>query len=295
MMPANHPLGIAAALGSAASWALGAFLFKALGELLSPLALTLAKGACGLLFLGGVMALLGVEPTGLRPLTLLAVSGLLGIALGDTFFFRALQGLGPQPLLLLAVFGQALTLVLAMLCLGEAPPSGTWLGGALVLAGVATVLSGNLPPPGRSTRARALCFGLLAVGCMAASSVIAKAGLTEQAGTIQATFIRLLAGTLGVFGLGMTTGRLKVWVKPLRDGKCLLQFLLSVCVVTFGGFWLGLVAFQYTSVAVASILTSTEPVFALILGASLLGETITVRAAAGTAATILGVIFLSTL
>lgn len=288
-----NALGALAALGSAASWAIGAFLFKALGEVLSPLAMTLAKGGCSLVLLGGVMALAGAGPLEGRSLAILAASGLLGIALGDTFFFQALQGLGPQPLLVLAVLGQVLTIVLAVLCLGEAPVFGTWIGISLVTAGVAIVLHGTLVGAEGTTKLRGVAFGLLAVVCMSASSVVAKAGLGEHSDTIQATFVRMLAGTVGVFGFGMTTRRLSAWVVPFRDWRLVVRFVISVCVVTFGGFWLGIVAFKYTSVAVASTLTSTEPVFALVLAAVLFRERVTVPAVAGTVLTLLGVVFLS--
>jgi predicted methyltransferase len=39
----ENVIGITAALGSAASWAVGSFLFKSLGEVFSPLAMTLSK------------------------------------------------------------------------------------------------------------------------------------------------------------------------------------------------------------------------------------------------------------
>jgi drug/metabolite transporter (DMT)-like permease len=87
MLDANVT-GALAALGSAASWAVGSFLFKALGEVLSPLAMTLSKGVCSLVLLGIIMLLIGPESQNLGSLALLAASGLLGIALGDTFFLR---------------------------------------------------------------------------------------------------------------------------------------------------------------------------------------------------------------
>jgi drug/metabolite transporter (DMT)-like permease len=327
MVVEGHALGVMAALGSAAAWAVGAFLFKALGEVLSPLALTLAKGACSLVFLGAVMVLLGAQPMNGRALLLLSTSGLLGIALGDTFFFQALQGLGPQPLLVLAVLGQVLTAVLGVVCLGEKLTLGAWLGVGLVIAGVTIVMQGELSqeeaategvnpdskpvksetvalidPPADlnvslqlpfavSTRSGVI-FGLLAVVCMSVSTIVAKAGLGESGETIQATFVRMMAGTLGVFCYGLAVGRLGQWVMPLRNARLFVLFLASVVVITFGGFWLSMVAFKYTSVAVASTLTSTEPIFALILAALIFREKVTLRAAAGTLTTALGVGFI---
>ena len=122
-MDMNYAIGAGAALGSAASWALGAILFKKLGESLSSLAMTLVKGAASLLLLG--LALLAVragivpgiqwEIIGNKDLALLALSGVLGIAVGDTLFFEALQELGPHLLVVLILLGQVLTVVLAVI------------------------------------------------------------------------------------------------------------------------------------------------------------------------------------
>jgi drug/metabolite transporter (DMT)-like permease len=79
-------IGAAAALGSAASWALGSVLFKMLGDKLEPVALTFAKGLLGVLMLGGALLFLGFQPVRFDSILLLTLSGLLGIAIGDTFF-----------------------------------------------------------------------------------------------------------------------------------------------------------------------------------------------------------------
>jgi drug/metabolite transporter (DMT)-like permease len=284
--------GITAALGSAASWAVGSFLFKALGEVLSPVAMTLAKGVCSLALLGIIMVLMGPESPALGSFALLVVSGLLGIALGDTFFFEALNGLGPQPLLVLAVLGQVLTVVLAVLFLHESPTPGAWIGVFLVIGGVAAVLQAKLTGEDKATGLRGVAFGLLAVVCMCASNIVAKAALEGDSDTIQATFVRMLAGTLGVFVFGLGTKQLTTWVSPFRSPRLLLLFVVSVGVVTFGGFWLSMVAYKHIPVSIASCLTSTEPVFALILAAVLWKERITLQVAGGTLATVLGVVFL---
>jgi drug/metabolite transporter (DMT)-like permease len=284
--------GITAALGSAASWAVGSFLFKALGEVFSPLALTLSKGVLSLGLLGAVMVVMGPESQGFGSLALLALSGLLGIALGDTFFFEALNGLGPQPLLVLAVLGQVLTVVAAVVFLHESPTLGAWIGVCLVIAGVAAVLQAKLTGEEKATGLRGIAFGLLAVVCMCASNIVAKAALQERSDTIEATFVRMCAGTLGVLLFGLATKRLTAWVVPLRDLRMLGLFIVSVAVVTFGGFWLSMVAYKYIPVSIASCLTSTEPVFALILAAALWKEKLTVRVVGGTLATMLGVVFI---
>jgi drug/metabolite transporter (DMT)-like permease len=289
----ENVIGITAALGSAASWAVGSFLFKSLGEVFSPLAMTLSKGVFSLVLLGAVLMVMGPGSQGLDSFAMLALSGLLGIALGDTFFFEALSGLGPQPLLVLAVLGQVLTVISAVLFLHESPTLGAWTGVALVIIGVTVVLRGKLTGDERATGLRGIGFGLLAVICMCASNLVAKAALREGSDTIAATFIRMAAGTLGVLLLGLTTHRLKAWVSPFRDLRMFRLFLIAVVVVTFGGFWLSMVAYKYMPVSIASSLTSTEPVFALILAAILWKERPSLPVLVGTLATVLGVALIS--
>src|SRR5882672_4101026 len=82
-------IGIAAALGSAGSWALGAILFKRIGESMSPLAMTLVKSAVSVVFLGIALLFLGFSNVTPQNLWLMIASGLVGIAIGDTLFFAA--------------------------------------------------------------------------------------------------------------------------------------------------------------------------------------------------------------
>ncbi len=292
----NETLGILAALGSAASWAVGSILFKRLGETLSPLAMTLFKGGISLLLLGAVLAATGGFDGGSpRALLILAASGLLGIAVGDALFFGALQRLGPHALAVIFTLGQVLTVILAVLLLGERPAPVAWAGIALILAGVSVVLhariardqaaqapAGDSAPTPTSTGARrGIVLGLLSVIAMSLSILLAKEPLAEVS-AMQATFVRMLAGTLGMFAFGLATRRLGRWTIPFRDPRLQLRFLAAVTVITFGGFWLSLVALKQLDVAVANTLISTEPLFVLPLAAVFLGEPVTVPALAGT-------------
>lgn len=279
---------MAAALGSAASWALGSVLFKLLGDRLPPISLTFAKGVAGLVMLG-----LALAPTGFRaieawPLVLLALSGLLGIAVGDTFFFIALRNLGAHAIVVLLTLGQVLTVLLALVWLGERPTLIEWLGIALVVTGITIVMWIRLSnEEGSSTRVGIL-WGLAAVVCMSVSIIIAKEAL-ESTGSLQATFVRMLAGTLGIFLFASLTRQLGANLKPLLEPRFAGLFLVSVAVVTFGGFWLSLMAIEKTDVAIANTLGSTEPLFALPLAAFVLKETITVPIVFGCVLAVIGI------
>lgn len=284
-------IGIAAALGSAASWAVGSILFKQLGERISSLALTLSKGMVSVALLGVAVALTGYQTIDRQPLLLLILSGLLGVALGDTFFFEALQDLGPHALVVLLMLGQVFTIILAVLFLGEMPTPAGWLGIALVVLGIAMVLLTKLSSEKQASRLRGIIFGLLSVLCMSVSIIIAKKALLSVS-AIQATFIRMLSGTLAMFFFGSVTQRLARWAMPFKDLKLVGFFLVSVCIVTFGGFWLSLVAIKNVSVPIANTLNSTEPLFVLPLAAIFLKEPISLAAVIGTLISILGIVLI---
>lgn len=284
--------GIVAALGSAASWSLGTLLFNRV-ERLSAFALTLVKGVMSVALLAA-LAFAVERAGGLDALSFayLAASGVLGIAIADTLFFAALQSIGPRALVLVSTLGQVFTVLLAVVLLGE-PIGPRELGGvALVLAGVA---AGVFPDPSapRTQSARGILLGIASVLCMSVSAILTKQGV-RSASTVDATLVRMAAGTAGMVVVGALTGQLGPWLAPVRHTAVLGQLFVAVCVITFGGFWLTVVAFKYSTVTVASSLIATEPLFILPLSALFLRERITTRAVTGAAVATAGVVVLCT-
>ncbi|MEQ1638145.1 MAG: DMT family transporter [Methylococcales bacterium] len=287
-------IGSLAALGSAASWALGAILFKQLGEHLPPAAMTLAKGVISTLLLGCVLTWIGYEAVDQKTLGLLIGSGLLGIALGDTFFFAALRNLSAYVVVVFFMLGQVLTALFAILWFGEivAPPA--IVGIVLTIFGITLVLWSQCwdeKDPGASN-VTGIFYGLLSMLCMSGSVLIAKQALNVTP-TIQATFIRMLAGMLGVMIFSLFTRQTLGFIKPFANVKFSLQFLVSVGIVTFGGFWLSMVGIKYLDVAIANTLNSTEPLFALPLAVIFLKERVTPLIILGCLISICGVILLT--
>ena len=255
--------------------------------------MTLVKGVISVLLLGSLSLLLGeFADIGIEAYYYLAISGLLGIAISDTFFFSALKELGPRAIILLATVGQVFTVVLAVILLGESLNLYGWIGIAFIVSGIVIGIY-----PGDSNRGKAslkgIVFGLISVLSMSISVILMKKGLHDTS-TIYATFIRMLAGSMGMLFLGVLTNRLGRWVKPFRDSRLILQFSLAVFVVTFGGFWLAVVAFKYTTVSIANSLISMEPIFIIPLSVIFLKEKLTTHAVVGAVISVVGVITLCT-
>jgi drug/metabolite transporter (DMT)-like permease len=282
-------IGILAALGSAASWALGAVVFKKLGDQLSSPAMTLVKSFMSAVLLGIVLLLVGWTNFSRDALVLLIASGVLGIAFGDTLFFAALKELTPHTLIMLLTSGQVLTILMAVVFLGDKPTVTAWVGMALVISGIFLVVRANLSGEKKKSPLKGIILGGLSVICMSTSYVIAKKPLDEPGSAMEATFIRMVAGGITMLIIFLFTGQAKNWWQPFRNSGLLGQFFLSVAMITFGGFWLTFVAFKQLDVSIASTLTSVEPLFVLPMGLIFLREKVTVTAVVGSVVAVAGI------
>jgi drug/metabolite transporter (DMT)-like permease len=283
-------LGYLAALGSALAWAFCSILFHKIGEVAAPAGMNLGKCLIGTVYLGIVMLIIGFEPIDTRTFLLLGVSGLLGIAVGDTFFFKALVSIGPRLTVLLATLGPVLTIVLAVVFLQEKLSLYSWIGAALTLTGVNIVLWDEGSPDDRSNKKwlSGIVYAVLASLCMALGIITAKVGVAETS-AMQANLIRIFWGGIGLSLWGLAGNNLKSWMSPFKNTPMMKLILFSVFVVIFGGFWLSLVALKFIDASIASILNSTEPLFILPLTAIFLKEKVTMRGIVGTVVAVTGV------
>ncbi len=274
---------------SACSWALGAILWRRLGERLSSYGMNLAKTAIGALFLGVFLLAAGAGPVDARSAAYLALSGIVGIAVGDTFFFLALMELGPRRASLMGSLNPVAIAVAAAVFLGERPTPAAWAGIGAASFGVGWVLWERAgTAPGEASASLGIRYGILSVLCTAGGVLLAKVGVAAVP-TVHAAWIRLVAGAAGLALWGASRAELGRWVEPLRQGALLAKVAVVVAVVVFGGFWLSLVALKHIDAAVAGPLNATAPLFILPMSAVLMKERLSLRAVLGAGIAVGGV------
>lgn len=283
-------LGGLAALASAASWAFGGILWRRIGDEISPFAMNLSKGVVGLLYLTAALWTLGISHFSARDFLFLGLSGLLGIACGDTFFFIALMNLGPRLSELLGAVAPVFTALAAFLILHERPSPASWVGIFLIVGGVAWVLNERLPANDIvRDKALGIRYGLLSVACMTAGVILAKLALVSVQ-PMEATLVRMSWGVAGLVAWGSLKHGLKE-VRPLFKSPALLgKVCFAVFVGLFGGFWMFLVALKYASATTAATLNSTSPLFILPMAAYFQKEKISRRAVIGAFIAVGGII-----
>lgn len=281
-------LGIIAAITSAASWAFGTLMFDRLGKHVPPVGITFIKGSLSIVF----MALLtlfcnGFASIGSIECLYLALSGIIGIAIGDTLFFKSLKDLGPKVQVLFFMLGQVVTMILSFVFLGEILSVKEYVGALILLVGVMVVIWEK--QEGHPNKTRGIIYGLLSILCFSTSSIIIKYAIADI-DVVSATFYRMFFGTVGVLFVGVSSKKIRNWVSPLKDLKILGLFVLNVLVITFGGFLLSTVAIKYISVSLASVLSTTEPIFVLLFAFLINQDKATRRELLGAAITIFGLL-----
>jgi drug/metabolite transporter (DMT)-like permease len=282
--------GEVCSLASAACWALGVIAYKRLGESLPPFPLNLFKN--GLVFaLLLVLCLFVSGPADWRfeasELAITLVSGLVGIGLADTLYFRALNALGAARMGVLGNLYSPFVILLSAGFLGERLTAGQFAGFALVSAGVLVIASVGHAGLAPARRARAFALGALSIVAMAVAIVMVKRVL-EGHSVWTVSLLRVGGGVAGLLVFGWVNGEsmrkhfdlgARRWVL-LAVAALLGQFLAML-------FWMA--GYKYTSASVAAVLNETASVFIVLFAWLLLGEAIARRKLVGIALTLGGV------
>ena len=266
------PLGEIASLGAAACWAVGLTLFRRDVRAIGARQVNLFKGLVGTTLFLVCLSLTGARPIPADAQVFLLLSGVVGLALGDTLLFRALADLGPHRTALVFLLGPVLTAAGGWTFLGESLRAGQMAGIVLAVAGVAVVVrSRPAGPQAGEPTLRGTLFGLAAAACQAGGVLLAKRGL-DGADPLAATALRLGAATAALALVGLFRHELRRDLGRLFAPGPLARLLPAVLVATFLGLWLMQLGIKHTQSAVANALHSTTPLFTLPIALFLLRE-----------------------
>lgn len=226
-VPITNFGGELAALGAAFLWALSAAIYAHLGQKIPPLVLNLSKGVIAIAFIAFTLILQGdYLPTDINAITLtfLLLSGVVGIGLGDTFYFEALNNLGARRTLLVQALAPPLAALIALIFLHESLSLKAWVGIFLTVLGVAWVISERVPVSASKAvnLLRGISFALLSAIGQAGGAVLSRAALAETTiSPLWSTLLRLVGG-VSILLLWMPFKQpLNLWLKPLQSKQLL--------------------------------------------------------------------------
>jgi drug/metabolite transporter (DMT)-like permease len=287
-------IGELAALGAAFLWAASTVIYSLLGQNISPLRLNCLKGSVAIVLMSLTLLLTRQSLPGLTftPTILLALSGIIGIGLGDTAYFLALNQLGARRTLLTETLAPPISATIALVAFGETLQPQAWCGILLTLIGVAWVITERTPgiTTASANPTRGVIWGLLSASGQAIGGVLARLALLESDITpLWSALVRSGAGTLTALILLLLSSRNFRREPPIAwSAKLIGAITLSSLGGTFLGLWLQQISLKFIPVGIAQTLTGTSPLFVLPIAAAL-GEKISPRAILGVLLAMLGI------
>jgi drug/metabolite transporter (DMT)-like permease len=291
-------MGEAAALATALLWACTSLFFTASAERIGAARLNLVRLTFALAFIAaGHQLLFGTLHFAASPTQLiyLAVSGAIGLVVGDLFLFRALILIGPRATLLIMTLWPAIAATIAWLWLGERLGALSLAGMAVTLGGIAWSIAGRAAGPDRRPLSIAgIGCGLAGALGQATALALAKRGLDGMDSELSGSFVRMAAAVALVWNVSLVQGamgRLDL-LGALRNGRAMVLAAAGALTGPTIGVWLSLVAATHGSLGVVATLMSLSTVFVIPLSAWFRRERPTIHEWLGAVVAVAGVALL---
>jgi drug/metabolite transporter (DMT)-like permease len=285
-------LGESAALLTSLCWSLNSVCFMVAGRRVGSASVNLGR----LLMAWGVLILVHLLVYG-SPFPLhaggarigwLAVSGLIGFALGDAVLFEAFVLIGARLAMLLMTLSPIFSALLAWLFLGQAMSFPKLAAMAVTLGGIAWVVWGDGDHETHPHLWRGVLLGVGGALGQSVGLVFSKFGLAGDFPPISANLIRVTAGVLALLLYFGATGRLRGTLGSLRDGRATAFIGLGAVTGPVLGVVLSLIAIARAPMGVAATLMSLSPVILLPVSHFVFKEKVGGHAILGTLVTLVG-------
>ena len=284
--------GALAALGSAVAWAVTSLLARSLMSELGSVGLNAIRSTIGgALLIAWVLATAGAgafTAISASAWLLLGLSIVTAIALGDTVFFESTRAIGVGRAMTISTTYPLGAAVIAAAFLDEPVTVPIAVGSLVTMAGLVLIVA---PWAERAPEER-FWFGVGAAAiaslAWAVSTVLVKPPLSEM-GPVTAQAIRLPVASMVLWLTPWARSVPRAFVRSSRAVQIRIAILGAITSVSSVMFVAGV---KHAGVAVASILSSTAPMFAIPFAVVFLGERITLRAFLGIVLTLAGIIVL---
>lgn len=285
MIPALELIkGPAAGVATSVLWTGTSVLFTGAGKRLGAVLVNSSRIAMAIVLLAvthRVSSGTWIPDAHAEQLLFLALSGIVGLAIGDQALFVSFVLIGPRLAMLCMTTAPLFAALFAWAALGETLTPLAFLGMILTVGGVAWVVL-ERPHPRlmipTAHRRRGVILGLAAAACQAGGLLLSKQGIghgslpeSQHLPPLAATYLRMVFAGLGVLPIlvvhALRQRQLRrVGVRPKRIGSPAAGWLFTVGGAVFGpflGVWMSLVAANNAPVGVAQTLCSLPPVFIL--------------------------------
>ncbi len=292
-------IGELAALFTSLCWALSAVGFNNATRQFGSLITNRLRVVLALLALLAINAIAYGKPipfgAGAERWGWLAISGIVGLAMGDYFLFSAYKHIGPRLGLLLLSLAPVFGALIAWLLTRETLTTMQMIGIIVTLAGIAWVVATRPGENGQQDHdmRKGILSGILAALGQAAGLVFSKQGMSGDFPPFAGTLIRMIAASASLWLVAAFQGQAGATVRIIQKHPAGLRW--AIFGAAFGpvlGVSASLLAVQHAEVGVASTLMALPPVFMLPISYFIYKERLTWQTVLGTLIAIGGVALL---
>ncbi len=293
----NAHTGEFAALAVAIFWTITALAFESASRKVGSLTVNIVRLSLAFFFLGFYTLVsrghfLPVDASSHNWIWL-ALSGIVGLVLGDYFLFRSYPLIGSRFAMLIMTLAPPLAAIFGYFMLGESLSFLQMAGMIIVIFGISLAIF-NRPVKGERLSIKISPAGLLFafIGALGQGLgiVLSKYGM-QGYDAFASTQIRIIAGVAGfVFVITM----LRRWgnvYDALRNPPAMKAMLLGAIFGPFLGISFSLLAVKHTQTGIASTIMAIVPVLILAPSALIYKEKITAVEIAGAIISVAGVAF----
>jgi uncharacterized membrane protein len=283
------------ALSSSLTWALAVILLRRSGETLPAFELNLFKNCFGLALM--IPTLLLVDGWVLPDFTatellLVFVSGLLGIAVADTWYLNALNIMGASRTGIVSSLFSPFVIFLSAIFLGERMLPWQWLGFVLVMAGVLLVTwRAHRSTLEATAIKRGTLYAVGAVFMMAVGIVMVKE-ILETRSLLWTAELRYVGGVAGMLVFMLFRFRWQSVRRNLSQPQPWGTLMFASFMGAYFALILWMAGYKLIDASVASVFNETNVAFIVFLAWLMLGEKINRRKLVGLGLTLGGVIIM---
>jgi drug/metabolite transporter (DMT)-like permease len=231
-----------------------------------------------------------------RSFFFLAISGIIGLSLGDSFLYRAYLLIGPRLALLVMLSAPVFSAFLAWITLGEVLIPIKIIGIIVTLGGIAWVVLERTGNQGEDKKPPKYLMGVMmgmlgAVG-QAVGLLFSRMGMEGGISAISATHVRIACAGLVMAIIALARGKMQSHFEKIKDKKLFFGMVVGVLTGPVAGVILSLVAIAHTQIGAASAIMSICPVLLIPVSHFMFKEKITLKAVLGTIIALAGVALL---
>lgn len=274
LVASGQLLGEAASLGAAMIWACSLSMYSRFGRRVSSAGLNLYKNIVALtcLVITGLVAGFHWPTDGLL-ISAFALSGLIGLALGDTLFFHGIKTIGVQRTSVIQCLAPPLAAVIAWTAFDEALNRWEWFGLLITTGALAWLIATKNRGSGYEVDLNwsGVAAAVGAAICQALAVIILRQSL-QGVDVITGTLLRVFPAIVVLLVMSF----LRSGWEPMRQVFSPMRNGLILSLAAFMGTFLGLLLMstgaKYAKAGVTSAISSTYPVWILPIAHFLLGE-----------------------